>query len=77
DNAVEATAKHLLGALVRVIHVHVADHPGRNEPGSGSIDLAHRLGWILANGYNGEVGLEYRPTKPGADAVKEAIASLG
>lgn len=53
------------------------DHPGRNQPGSGGIDLARRLGWIFANGYDGAVGLEYRPTRAGADAVKAAIASLG
>ncbi|NEJ74677.1 TIM barrel protein [Rhizobium phaseoli] len=72
----ERTEEVLEGRLDRVIHVHVADHPGRNEPGSGSIDLAHRLGWIFANGYDGAVGLEYRPTMPGADAVMAAIASL-
>ncbi|PDT38213.1 hydroxypyruvate isomerase [Rhizobium sp. M10] len=73
----ERTEEVLEGRLDRVFHVHVADHPGRNEPGSGGIDLAHRLNWIFANGYDGAVGLEYRPTRSGADAVKAAIASLG
>ena len=73
----ERTEEVLNGRLGRVFHVHVADHPGRNEPGSGGIDLAHRLNWIFANGYDGAVGLEYRPTRYGADAVKAAIASLG
>ncbi|MBX5241393.1 TIM barrel protein [Rhizobium sp. NLR22b] len=73
----ERTEDVLDGRLDRVFHVHVADHPGRNEPGSGGIDLARRLDWIFANGYAGAVGLEYRPTKPGADAVKAAIAALG
>ncbi|MCW1408414.1 TIM barrel protein [Rhizobium sp. 1AS11] len=73
----ERTEEVLNGRLDRIIHVHVADHPGRNEPGSGDIDLARRLDWIFANGYDGTVGLEYRPTRPGADAVKAAIASLG
>ncbi|MBB4190567.1 hydroxypyruvate isomerase [Rhizobium sp. L9] len=72
----ERTEDVLDGRLDRVFHVHVADHPGRNEPGSGGIDLAHRLNWIFANGYDGAVGLEYRPTRAGADAVKAAIASL-
>ena len=43
-------------------HVHVADHPGRGEPGTGGIDwptVLHRLGEA---GYSGHVGLEYRPT---------------
>ncbi|ABC92129.1 putative hydroxypyruvate isomerase protein [Rhizobium etli CFN 42] len=73
----ERTEEVLKDRLDRVFHVHVADHPGRNEPGSGGIDLAQRLGWIFANGYDGAVGLEYRPTQPGADAVRAAVASLG
>ncbi|WP_064711339.1 TIM barrel protein [Rhizobium bangladeshense] len=73
----ELTEDVLDDRLDRVFHVHAADHPGRNEPGSGGIDLAHRLDWIFANGYAGAIGLEYRPTRPGAQAVKAAIASLG
>ncbi|MBY4630136.1 TIM barrel protein [Rhizobium croatiense] len=73
----ERTEEVLEGRLDRVFHVHVADHPGRNEPGSGGIDLPRRLNWIFANGYDGAVGLEYRPTRSRADAVKAAIASLG
>jgi len=67
----------LAGRVDRVFHVHVADHPGRNEPGTGTIDLADRLNWIFANGYTGAIGLEYRPTASDADAVKAAIATLG
>ena len=72
----ERTEDVLKGRVDRVIHVHVADHPGRNEPSSGRIDLAHRLNWLVANGYQGSVGLEYRPLKPGGAAVKAAIAAL-
>lgn len=73
----ERTEEVLDGRLDRVFHVHVADHPGRSEPGSGGIDLAHRLNWIFANGYDGAIGLEYRPSRLGAEAVRVAIASLG
>jgi len=73
----ERTEDVLAGRIDRVFHVHVADHPGRNEPGTGTIDLAHRLNWIFSNGYTGAIGLEYKPTAPGADAVKAAIATLG
>ena len=73
----ERTEDVLAGRIDRVFHVHVADHPGRNEPGTGTIDLAHRLNWISSNGYTGAIGLEYKPTAPGADAVKAAIATLG
>lgn len=57
----EKTEEVLVGRVDRVAHVHVADHPGRNQPGSGVIDLKGRLNWIFANGYQGYVGLEYRP----------------
>jgi len=45
----------------RVIHAHIADHPGRNDPGLGEIDLSARIAWLFENGYTGSVGLEYRP----------------
>lgn len=72
----ERTEDVLAGRVDRVFHVHVADHPGRNEPGSGIIDIAHRVDWIYAHGYTGMVGLEYRPTKAGIAAFKPAPNSV-
>jgi hydroxypyruvate isomerase len=46
----------------RVAHVQVADHPGRGEPGTGSLDLDRYLGALEAAGYPGYVALEYKPT---------------
>jgi hydroxypyruvate isomerase len=45
-----------------VAHVQVADWPGRGEPGSGELDLDELLGELAARGYDGWVGLEYKPT---------------
>ncbi len=59
----------LAGNLDKVVHVHVADHPGRNEPGSGGIDLVDRLGKLIKAGYRGRIGLEYRPLASGSDPV--------
>ena len=57
----EATDEVLKGRVDRVAHVHVADHPGRNHPGTGAVDLRERLNWIFGSGYEGYAGLEYRP----------------
>jgi hydroxypyruvate isomerase len=56
----ERTEEVLKGRVDRIAHVHVADHPGRNQPGTGVIDLKERLNWLFADGYQGYVGLEYR-----------------
>ncbi|MBN6041861.1 hydroxypyruvate isomerase family protein [Amycolatopsis sp. 195334CR] len=52
----------------RIGHVQIADAPGRNEPGTGSVDLAGHLGKLAANGYSGYVGLEYQPSGASADS---------
>ncbi|GAB3481113.1 hydroxypyruvate isomerase family protein [Nocardiopsis coralliicola] len=49
-------------------HVQIADHPGRGEPGSGSLDLAGLLAETRSRGYTGPVGLEYKPTGASADS---------
>lgn len=66
----------LAGRVHHVIHAHVADHPGRNEPGTGEIDLAARLNWLFAQGYTGRVGLEYRPTLPTSEAIAKVRQHL-
>lgn len=65
----------LAGRVDRVIHVHVADHPGRNDPGTGQLDLKTPLAWLFANGYAGRVGLEYRPIN-GTTAGLEKVRNL-
>ena len=42
-------------------HVHVADHPGRGAPGTGTLDLAADLTWLRAQGYQGRFGMEHHP----------------
>lgn len=56
------TIEVLDGRLDRVVHVHLADAPGRGEPGSGAMDWSDRLDWLEQRGYAGFVGLEYKPT---------------
>jgi hydroxypyruvate isomerase len=46
----------------RVAHVQIADAPGRNEPGTGTLDLDRYLALLAAAGYDGWVGLEYKPS---------------
>ena len=62
----------LSGRLDRVAHVHLADAPGRHEPGTGTMDWQARLDWLDRNGYRGMVGLEYKPTRP----TPESLAAL-
>lgn len=52
----------------RVAHVQVADAPGRNEPGTGSLPLDRQLAALEAAGYTGWVGLEYKPATTSADS---------
>jgi hydroxypyruvate isomerase len=52
----------------RVAHVQIADAPGRNEPGTGTLDLDRYLGRLADAGYGGWVGLEYKPSGASADS---------
>jgi hydroxypyruvate isomerase len=58
------------GKLDRIVHMHLADTPGRGAPGSGRLDYAERLHWLAAQGYEGLIGLEYKPGGPTLDTLK-------
>ena len=44
-------------------HFHVADAPGRHEPGTGNVDYGAIFSEIKKLPYEGYIGLEYRATK--------------
>jgi len=54
----------------RIAHVQIADAPGRNEPGTGSLPLDRQLGALDAAGYTGWVGLECRPLRSEVEAAR-------
>lgn len=53
-------------------HIHVADAPGRHEPGTGEINYARVFACLEETGYQGLVGFELIPETTTAKAV-EAI----
>lgn len=57
----------------RVAHVHLADVPGRGEPGSGAMPWRSHLADLESLGYAGLVGLEYRPTRATADTLRDTM----
>jgi hydroxypyruvate isomerase len=65
----EAFDAMLAGRGRLVGHVHVADVPGRHEPGSGSVDWAAAMATLAAEGYRGRIGLEFWPTGATVDAL--------
>ncbi len=55
-------------------HFHVADHPGRTEPGTGEINYRRVFEAIAETGYDGWVGMEFRPTIAAVDALRQVVA---
>lgn len=56
-------------------HIHVADVPGRHEPGTGELNYPNILACLEETGYTGLVGFELIPKTSTARAV-EAIMRL-
>lgn len=55
-----------------VAHVQIADVPGRNQPGTGTQPISAFLEELDKLGYQGSVGLEYKPK----GSMDEALAWL-
>jgi len=60
--------------IERIGHFHTADVPGRHEPGSGEINYANVLAAIDETGYEGFIGLEYRPTASTPETLQAVLA---
>jgi hydroxypyruvate isomerase len=55
-----------------VQHIQIADHPGRGEPGTGTLPVSAFLAQVVASGYDGWIGCELVPSSPEAVATMRA-----
>jgi|YNPBryunderm2012_1023409.scaffolds.fasta_scaffold02907_7 hydroxypyruvate isomerase len=57
-------------------HIHVADTPGRHEPGTGEINFANIYKALRRVGYTRYVGMEFEPTGDSTTIAKNALLML-
>ena len=62
--------------ISRIGHFHLADAPGRGEPGTGALDFGEIFKLIKDSGYDGYLGLEFFPRGDHAEAVRKVIQSF-
>jgi hydroxypyruvate isomerase len=55
-----------------IAHIHIADNPGRHEPGTGEINYKYIIGALDAAGYTGSVAFELSP----ASTYEKAAAAI-
>jgi hydroxypyruvate isomerase len=54
-------------------HVHIADNPGRHEPGTGELNYANVFEAIEGSAYDGFVGCEFSPTGDPDEALEDVV----
>jgi hydroxypyruvate isomerase len=73
-----------IGNIVRTLteaapHVavfHIADNPGRNDPGTGEIDYPNVYKAIAKTGYAGYICMEYLPLGEPVESLKKAVDQM-
>jgi hydroxypyruvate isomerase len=60
-----------------IAYYHIADHPGRREPGTGEINYDNVLQAIRDTGYDGYVGLEYFPVSHAEEILVRLLERYG
>jgi hydroxypyruvate isomerase len=77
----QITEGNLISAITANIgsigHFHIADVPGRHDPGSGEINYINVVSKIAEAGYDGYIGLEYAPIGDKIESFKRAVRFLG
>jgi len=54
-------SRRLISNLDLIGHIHVADVPGRHEPGTGEINYRYIFRLLRKHGYRGYIGLDFVP----------------
>jgi hydroxypyruvate isomerase len=62
--------KTILDNLSTILHIQIADNPGRHEPGTGEINFANLFKAIETAGYDRWVGCEYKPAGRTEDGLQ-------
>lgn len=60
---------HLRRHTARIGHVQLADSPSRHEPGTGELNFPFLLRVLEEIGYDGYLGLEYKPSRRVEDSL--------
>nr|WP_246706610.1 TIM barrel protein [Rhizobium leguminosarum] len=56
------TQDWIVANIHRIGHIHIADYPGRHEPGTGIIDFDEILEALATHDFRGAIGFEYIPS---------------
>ena len=62
--------KTILSNLSQIVHLQIADNPGRHEPGTGEINFTNLFRFIDEAGYDGWIGCEYNPAGKTEDGLQ-------
>lgn len=63
--------RNATGYIDRINHYHIADNPGRKQPGTGELNYVNILRAIRDTGFNGYVGLECGYTIDTDEAIEQ------
>jgi hydroxypyruvate isomerase len=66
----------LTDAAPHVAVFHIADNPGRNDPGTGEINYSHMYNTIAKTGYSGYIAMEYLPLSAPVPSLKNAVDDM-
>ena len=67
---------HLTAYIDQIGHVHIADAPGRHEPGTGEINYKNVIEHLKNIGYKGRLGYELFPKNSTAAAIAAIMRAL-
>lgn len=70
------TCETLSKYLPKIGYIHIADSPGRHEPGTGAIRYERVFAHLNEIGYEGFVGFEFYPQSDSETAIKAVKAAL-
>lgn len=62
-------AQWIAANAYRIGHIHIADHPGRQEPATGTIDFEPVLSVLEAQRFQGAIGFEFTPSANSVESL--------